>query len=196
VSAAAAVVAVAASIPVAVWAVRYPSRVARVIARLSYSGYALPGLVIALSLVFLVTRHFRGMYQTLGLLIVAYCIRFLPEALSATRSALAAVAPAFEEAARSLGDGTWRVLRAITLPLIRSGLLAGAGLVFLTSMKELPATLILRPIGFETLATRIWSAASEGVFSEAAAPSLMLLVASAVPVWMLIIRPALSGRGA
>ena len=82
----------------------------------------------------------------------------------------------------------------VTLPLIRPGLLAGAGLVFLSTMKELPATLILRPIGFETLATRVWSAASEGVFSEAALPSLVLLLASAVPVHLLVIRPMLAER--
>jgi iron(III) transport system permease protein len=73
-------------------------------------------------------------------------------------------------------------------------LLAGAGLVFLTCMKELPATLILRPIGFETLATRIWSAASEGIFSEAAVPSMMLLAASLGPVYALFIRPMIAER--
>ncbi len=82
----------------------------------------------------------------------------------------------------------------MTLPLIRPGVLAGVGLVFLTSMKELPATLILRPIGFETLATRIWTAASEGIYSEAALPTLLLLLASVGPVHLLFIRPMLAER--
>jgi len=78
--------------------------------------------------------------------------------------------------------------------MVRPGVLAAAGLVFLTSMKELPATLILRPIGFETLATRIWSAAGEGVYSEAALPSLLLLLASVAPVYVLFILPVLAKR--
>ncbi len=130
----------------------------------------------------------------MALLVIAYVIRFLPEALAAIRSSLLAIAPSLEEAARSLGRGGWTVLRTLTLPLLRPGLAAGAGLVFLTSMKELPATLLLRPIGFETLATRIWSAASEGIYSEASLPSLALVLVSAFPVYALIIRPALRER--
>lgn len=194
VSALAALVAVVASIPVAVWRVRYHGRLARLAERLSYAGFALPGLVIALALVFFSTRRFGFLYQTIGLLVAAYVIRFLPEALSATRSALSGVAPSYEEAARSLGRGGLHVLRTVTLPLIRPGLLAGAGLVFLTSMKELPATLVLRPTGFETLATRIWSAASDGVYSEAAVPALLLLLAAAAPIYLFTIRPALDER--
>jgi iron(III) transport system permease protein len=194
VSVIAAIAALLLSIPVSVWSVRYRSLPARAAERLSYAGFALPGLIIALSLVFLTARHAGFLYQTLALLVIAYVIRFLPESLSATRSALADVSPAFEEAGRSLGRGPLGVLRQITLPLIRPGLLAGGGLVFLTAMKELPATLILRPAGFETLATRVWSAAADGVFSEAALPALLLLLASAAPVYLLAIRPALAGR--
>ena len=196
VSAAAAFVAATLSVPVAAWAVRRATRVARLTERLCYSGYALPGLVIALALVFLATRSIGWAYQTLGLLIAGYVIRFLPEAISATRSALSEVPPILEEAACSLGEGPRGVLRTVTLPLIRPGLLAGGGLVFLTAMKELPATLILRPAGFETLATRIWSSASEGVYAGAAVPSLLLVSLSAVPVYVLIVRPALARRDA
>jgi iron(III) transport system permease protein len=77
---------------------------------------------------------------------------------------------------------------------LKNGLLAGGALVFLTSMKELPATLILRPIGFETLATRVWSAASDGIYSEAALPALLLLLVSVLPVYLLTIRPVLADR--
>jgi iron(III) transport system permease protein len=185
---------VALSFPVAVWAVRGHRRVARINERLCYSGYALPGLVIALSLVFMATRSLPWAYQTLSLLVVAYVIRFLPEAVSATHAALSEVAPSLEEAGRSLGRGWFSVTRAVTLPLIRPGLLAGGGLVFLTTMKELPATLILRPLGFETLATEVWGAASEGVYSEAAVPAALLVTLSAVPVYLLIIRPVLANR--
>jgi iron(III) transport system permease protein len=194
VSAVAALVAVALCLPIALWSVRFPGRPSRLAERLSYSGYALPGLVIALSLVFFATRYAGALYQTFGLLVAAYVIRFLPEALAATRASLVRVAPALEEAGRTLGRSPAAVLREVTLPLVRPGLLAGAGLVFLTSMKELPATLVLRPIGFETLATRVWSAASEGVYAEAAFPALLLLLVSAPPIYLLAIRPALAER--
>jgi iron(III) transport system permease protein len=191
---AAAAVAVALSIPIAAWAVRTRSRAAQAADRLTSAGYALPGLVVALSLVFFATRWAPWAYQTLGLLVVAYLVRFLPEALAATRAALLAVPPAFEEAGRTLGRGQAAVLLTLTLPMVRSGLLAGGGLVFLTTLKELPATLILRPIGFETLATRVWSAAGEGIFSQAAAPALLLLLVSAPVMYLLVIRPALAER--
>jgi iron(III) transport system permease protein len=195
VAALAAAVAVVLSLPVSIWAVRHGGRLAHLAIGMTYSGYALPGLVIALSLVFFATRVASPLYQTVLLLLVAYVVRFLPEAVSATRASLRALAPAFEEAARSLGGGSWTVLRTVTLPLIRPGLLAGGGLVFLTTMKELPATLILRPTGFETLATRVWTAASEGIYSQAALPALFLVLTSAIPVYFLIVRPVLSERG-
>ncbi|MDH3744578.1 MAG: iron ABC transporter permease [Acidobacteriota bacterium] len=194
VAAAAAVVAVALALPIVTWAVRYPSRLGRWVERLAHSGFALPGLVLALSLVFMSTRMARPLYQSLTLLVVAYVVRFLPEALAATRAAMVTVSPHFEEVARSLGRRPMAILSSLTIPLVRPGLLAGAGLVFLTTMKELPATLILRPTGFETLATRIWSNASEGIYSQAAVPSLWLLVMSALPMYWLVIRPALAPR--
>lgn len=193
-AAAAALAALALAVAVAWWKERYPGRWATVVGRLARAGYALPGLVIALSLVYFAARWARPLYQSLALLVAAYVIRFLPEALAASRTALAAVPPRFEEAARSLGRGPLRVLWEVTLPLMRRGLLAGLGLVFLTSMKELPATLILRPIGFDTLATRIWTYAAEGVYSRAAVPALLLVAASALPVYLLVIAPALEPR--
>jgi iron(III) transport system permease protein len=98
-----------------------------------------------------------------------------------------------EEAARNLGRAPARVLASVTLPLLRPSLLAGAGLVFLTTMKELPATLLLRPTGFDTLATRIWSTVGEGVYSAAALPSLLLLAVTAPAVYFLVVRPVLGG---
>jgi iron(III) transport system permease protein len=190
----AAVVAVALAVPLAAWAVRYRGRGSRLVERMATAGFALPGLVIALSLVFFAARYLPWLYQSVALLVIGYVVRFLPEALAAARSSFLAIAPSFEEAARSLGHGGWKVLTTLTLPLLRPGLAAGAGLVFLTSMKELPATLLLRPIGFETLATRIWSAASEGIYSEASLPSLVLVLVSILPVYSLIIRPSLQER--
>jgi len=80
------------------------------------------------------------------------------------------------------------VFSSVTLPLVRPGIVSGAALVFLLTMKELPATLILSPIGFQTLATSIWSAASEAFFAQAAAPALLLILTSSVPLAFLLLR--------
>jgi iron(III) transport system permease protein len=115
-------------------------------------------------------------------------VRFFPLALAGASAALEAVSPRLEEAARGLGRGPASVLASVTLPLIRSGLLAGAALVFLSAMKELPATLLLRPIGFETLATEIWKFTSVGAYSQAAPSALLLIVVSAPFVYALAAR--------
>lgn len=191
VSAATAVVGVLLAFPIALWVVRFPGVLGRWVERISMAGFAMPGLVVALSLVFLATRHLPWLYQTIALLIIAYVIRFLPETLGATRNSLQQLSPHYEEAAHNLGYDSIATFRHVTWPLVRPGVLAGAALVFMTTMKELPATLILKPIGFETLATSIWSAASESFFAEAALPSLCLLVAGALPVYHFSIRPML-----
>jgi iron(III) transport system permease protein len=184
---AAGVVALAA-LPVAVLTVRSPGRVAGLVERMTYLGYALPGIVLALSLVFFGANYAPWAYQTLGLLVFAYAVHFLPQAVGATRAALLQVNPSVEEAARGLGRGPASVFVTVTAPLASSGILAGAALVFLTTMKELPATLLLSPTGFETLATRIWSATTSAFFARAAAPALLLILLSAVPMYFLVIR--------
>lgn len=176
----AAVVAIIAALPVAILSVRYPGRISDVVERATYSGFALPGIVIALALVFFGANYITPLYQTVVLLVAAYVVRFLPQAVGATRSSLLQVSPSLEEAARGLGRGPLHVLAAVTIPLVRSGMLAGAALVFLTAMKELPATLLLSPIGFKTLATTTWAAAAQGLFAEAAAPALLMVALSGV----------------
>ncbi|MGH9156299.1 MAG: ABC transporter permease, partial [Acidimicrobiales bacterium] len=192
-SAAAAVLAVAAAVPVAVLAVRHRSRLSRAVETLSVSGYALPGLVIGLALVFFTARYVGPLYQTLTLIVVAYVIRFLPEALGAVRSSLVQVDPALEEAARSLGRRPLSVTASVTLPLVRRGLLAGGVLVFLTAMKELPATLLLRPPGVDTLALRVWTGAAEGRYAQAAPAALAILAVSALVLWPLRTRSGSAG---
>jgi iron(III) transport system permease protein len=176
------------SLPVAILAVRYPGRISAFVERSTYIGFALPGIVVALALVFFGAHYATPIYQTLWLLIFAYLILFMPQAVGACRASLLQVSPRVEEAARSLGRTPLQVLGTITLPLVRSGILAGAILIFFTTMKELPATLILSPIGFKTLAISIWSATSEAFFARAAAPALLLILISAVPMAFLTLR--------
>lgn len=184
-----AAVAAVLALPVAILVVRAPGRFASAIEAIVYSGYALPGLVAALGLTFFATRAAFWLYQTLALMVVAYVIRFLPQAVGATRASLERVNPALESAARGMGSSTLGTFRRVTLPLAGPGIAAGAMLVFLTAMKELPATLVLRPTGYETLATEIWNQTSVSHYSEAALPALVLVAISAVPLWLLVIRP-------
>lgn len=178
----AALLAVLAALPVAIMSVRRPSGWSQLLERLTYAGYALPGLVIALALVFFGLNVARPLYQTLPLLLIAYVVLFIPQAVGTARASLLQVPRSLEEAGRSLGYPSLHVLRRVTLPLLRPGLAAGATLVFLTCMKELPATLILSPAGFNTLSTAVWSNISEAFFAQAAAPALLLILLSSIPL--------------
>ena len=188
VSALAAVAAVAASLPIAIVSVRYPGLFSTLVERVTYIGFALPGIAIALSLVFFGAKNATPLYQTVGLLIFAYVVLFLSPAVGAVRTSLLQISPHMEEAARSLGRSPLRVFSSVTIPLVRPGIISGAALVFLLTMKELPATLILSPVGFTTLATSIWAATSEAFFAQAAAPALLLILASSIPLAFLMLR--------
>jgi iron(III) transport system permease protein len=183
-----AVGAVLAALPIVTLSVRHPGVLSRVLEKATYSGQSLPGITIALSLVFFSANYLPAFYQSLGLLIFALVIRFLPEAVGACRSALLQVNPHTEEVARSLGAGPARVFLRITVPQILPGMSAGALLVFLTAIKELQITLLLSPIGFDTLATQIWSATSEAFFTRAALPSILLVVLSGIGVFLVLWR--------
>ena len=186
---AAALGAVAALI-VAALAVRHPGWLSRLVERASHAGYALPGILVALALVFFATRAVPPLYQTTALLVFGLTIHYLPLAVGPIAAALLQVSPRIEEAARGLGRGRAEVFRTITMPLARGGLLAGGALIFLHAMKELPATLILAPIGFETLATDIWTQTSFGFYEASAIPALLLLLIAAAPVYLLSERGA------
>ncbi len=192
----AAVVAAVVALPVAVLGARWRRGVGGLVERASYVGYALPGVVVALALVFFGARWGGVLYQTLALLVFGYVVRFLPQAVGATRASVLQVSTSVEEAAQGLGRSPARVLLGVTAPLVRPGVVSGAALVFLTAMKELPTTLLLGPTGYPTLATRIWSATSEAFFTRAAAPALVLVLLAGVPLAVLLGRRAELGGGA
>jgi len=179
---------IAAAWPVALLAARYRSRTARFVELSVWVGYALPGVVVALSLVFFGARLTPALYQTMVMLVFAYTVLFLPQAVGSMRSSLLQVNPELEEASRSLGKGPVATFRRVVMPLVRPGVLAGAALVFLTIMKELPATLLLAPTGYPTLATQVWSATTEALFGRAAGPALALIVLASVPMIFLVMR--------
>lgn len=169
-----------AALPVALLAVRSSSRASRALSSLPYVGNVLPGLVVALALVFFAANYLPALYQTLPVLVLGYATRFLPLSIGATRSALTQVNPRLEEAGRSLGFNAWAVAARITAPLARGGIVAGMALVFLSAMKELPTTLLLAPTGYKTLATGIWMASAEARLAQVGLPGLLLVAASAV----------------
>ncbi|MEA5624047.1 iron ABC transporter permease [Nostoc sp. UHCC 0251] len=166
------------ALPVAILAVRFPTKITAIIERCSYLGFGVPGIVVALSLVFFGANYLPALYQTLPMLIFAYLVLFLPQSVGTVRSSLLQVNPQLEESARSLGRNAWQTLREVTLPLVQPGVLSGAVLVFLTAIKELPATMLLAPIGFSTLAMQIWQATENVDFADAAAASLAMLLVS------------------
>ncbi len=196
VSAAAAVVCVGLALPVAALVARMPGRLPRLVEGVAYVGYALPGIVVGLGLVFLAIRSAPFLYQTAAIVVIAYTVRMLPQAISGARSGWERVDPRFEQAARGMGRGPVDVIARVTLPLAAPGILTGAALVFLTAIKELPATLLLRPNGFETPATLIWQNTAVAQYAAAAMPALILIAVSAVPVYALLVRPESRSRRA
>jgi iron(III) transport system permease protein len=185
VSALGAVVTTVHAVPVGVIAARYRGRFVRGLEQASYAGHALPGIVVALSLVFLAVRYATPIYQTTSLLVLAYAVLFLPAAVGAVRASVTQSPPVLEEVARSLGRTPAAVLRTVTLPLAAPGVAAGAALVFLTCMKELPATILLRPTGLETLATGLWSHTEVNAYAAAAPYAAALVLLAALPTFVL-----------
>lgn len=182
----AAVVTVLVVLPLAHIAARSAGRAAAVAGAIVTSGFALPGIVIALALV----RMFVGtpLYQGFSVLIGAYLLHFGGQAFGPAQAAVEAVPGRFGEAARLLGAGRWRRLVTVDLRLMAPGLAAAAGLVLLSVLKELPATLMLRPIGFDTLATRIAGTVDLALLTDAGQLSISLIVLSGVLTWLLVIR--------
>jgi iron(III) transport system permease protein len=184
-------VAVVAVLPVAYLTVRHAGRIADAANAFVVGGFALPGLVIALALTALTLASpgvIGNAYQTLPLLVFAYVVHFGAQTLRTAQIGVAAIPPAVDDAARLLGAGRLRRLFAVELPLLSPPLLAGGGLVLLSTMKELPATLLLAPPGFQTLATRTWGATQDAYWADASITALLLLALSGVLTWAFVLR--------
>ena len=187
---AAAAFAVLAVLPIALATTRRPHASSSTAAVAVIVGFALPGLVIALALAVLTlnTPVLNRFYQTTALLILAYVIHFGSQALASTEFAVRAVPEALRESSRLLEPSPLRRLLRVDLPLMRPGLVAGAGLVMLSTVKELPATLLLAPADFSTLSTEIWASYEEGFYASTGLASLVLIALSAVLTWFLVLR--------
>jgi len=208
----AAILAVGAAVLVAYGLRLSRSRIVATCARIASMGYALPGSVIAVGvlgpLAFVdhgldaLLRHTVGISSgllltgSMGGLVFAYLVRFLAVSVQTVEASLVKVTPSMDMAGRSLGLSPGGVLRRIHLPLIRGGLCTGAILVFVDVIKEMPATLLLRPFGYETLAVRIWQFTSESFWEAAALPALTIVAAGMLPVLILARSSVRSRQGA
>jgi len=180
-----------------------PAALGRIMARWATLGYAFPGTVLAVG-VFVpvaaasegVNRVLAGLFGdsagrvvltgTLFTLLLAYCIRFLAVAHSPLASQLQRVTQSIDEAARGMGESGLGLLQRVHLPILRRGLLTAAVLVFVDVMKELPVTLMIRPFGWDTLATRVFQMTAEGEWERAALPALAIVAVGLVPVVLLL----------
>lgn len=185
-SAAAGALATLAALPVALLAIRYPGRLSFLLERATFVVLAIPGLVVALALVYFCEQDAGGFaYQTAPLLVFAYAVLFFPLALVGVRASVLQAPVALEEAARSLGVGRGRTFFRVTLRLIAPGLAAAFCLVFLSCVTELTATLILIPTGAETLATQFWAYQENLSYGQAAPFALAIIAIAAVPSYVL-----------
>jgi len=181
----AATIALIAAFPIAFFHKRQNSLLSQSYLHMSSIGFALPGPVIALGLLSLILSQLPFLYGTLTALIIAMVIRFFPLAVQSQESALQQLTPSIEEAGRVFGARPLENLRRVILPVIQGGMASAWVLVFIDALKELPATLILRPTGFDTLPVRIWIEASEEML-ELAAPAALMLVAGTLPaIWIM-----------
>ena len=191
-SVATAVLAVGLLVPVALAVVRQRSRVGGLARALVVASFALPGLLVALAIVFWIldVPAAAALYQTVPVLLGAYVLHFGAQALGPAEVAVRAVPSQLRDAAATLGAGGRRRFLTVDLPLMTPGLVAGGGLVLLSTMKELPATLLLRPTGISTLAVEIWDARETAQWAQLGLASLILVAVSGVLTWGLVIRNA------
>lgn len=178
----AAVVTVVAAFPLAMITTWKRRRMSTTYETVAWGAYSLPHITVGVAVIAFVLRSAPILYQTVALLLLVYMGMFLAQAMSPIQDSLRRESSDLEDASRGLGQGQLTTLRRVTVPITTPGLLAAGTLVFISVMKELPATLLLRPNGFETLAIRIWSATGEGFYTRASAASLALLAVSIVPL--------------
>ena len=173
------------ALPVALFADRHPGPLSRVLESVALSVQGLPGLVIAMALVFFSVRFAFALYQTPMLMVIGYSVLFCPLALVCARASLAHAPARLEETARSLGKRPAVALIRVTLPLMAPGLAAGFCLVFLSVVTELTATLLLLPTGVKTLATQFWAFQNDQSYAAAAPYAAAIVAIAVVPSYLL-----------
>ena len=179
------VFATALAIAIALMLTHFRSRLSPILNASVWLAHALPGVVIALALVYFSSVASPFLYQTTFLVVIAYVALFTANAVGALQAPLAQVSLSLTDVARSLGHDMNSVVRRVILPMLRPSMLIAFAIVMLTCLKELPATLLLRPTGMETLATRLWNYTGVSAFSAAAPYALLIVLLGGIPTWLL-----------
>ena len=174
------------SLPLAFLITQGPSKFSAISGKVILAAHALPGVVVGLALVSFGSR-LGPLYQSIYLLAFAYAVLFLAKSVASTSDSLNLVSPQLKEVAATLGKSRSSIALQVVFPIALPNLALGVLLVFLTAMKELPATLMLRPTGMDTLATEIWSFAAISRFNDAAPYALLLVILAAIPTFILTI---------
>lgn len=182
------------ALPAAWLSARQPGRLQRRIENLHYYVGSLPGAIVALALVAITVRAALPLYQTAATLLLAYMLLFLPRAIVSVRASIAQVPVSLQEAASVLGNPPWRAVLATTLRLAAPGISAGMALVAMGITTELTATLMLSPIGTETLATQFWARTGEFDHVGAAQFGLSMVLVS-IPLCVILYRQATGAAG-
>lgn len=182
----AASVAVVFAFPIAFYHTRHRSLLSNIYLQSSSIGFVLPGPVVALGIISFMLAALPWLYGGFIALLLALVIRFLPLAVQSQDATLQQLTPSIELAGRNLGAGPLENIWLVILPMIRTGMASAWVLVFIDTLKELPATLILRPTGFDTLPVRIWIEASEEMLELAAPAALMLVVGTLPIIWIMM----------
>lgn len=181
----AASITVAVALPISYLASRYRSRVVNLLESLSFLGDALPGVVVALALVSLALLLGPGAYQSTAVLLACYVVLFVPKSIGSSRSAFDLIPVQTEDVSRTLGRSAFSTWVSVTLRGAWPGIAAGWLLVLVSVFKELPATLMLRPIGVSTLATELWGKTTLGAYGAAAPIGILLILVGLLPAWWL-----------
>jgi iron(III) transport system permease protein len=174
------------ALPVSYLHARRPTFLSRSLYLVSSLGYSLPGPVVAVGLLLFASLCFPWLLGGMTLLLLAYLVRFIPISLQSQNAALSMIPASIEDTAKTLGAKRWQRFRQILFPLLKPSLLTGWVVVFMDCAKELPATLMLRPLAFDTLAVRVWMEASESLWEMAALPALLIVIVSIVPTAFII----------
>lgn len=177
-----------AALPISLLVVRFPGRAVLLIERAAWIAHSLPGVIVALGLVFVAVRWLHPFYQSSALLVLGYSILYLPIAVGAQRVGIEQASANYDRIARTLGHTPASTFIRVTLPIAMPGIMAGIMLVILNVAKELTMTLLLRPTGAQTLATQLWGTTNGEVldFSAAAPYATTMLVMTAIPTYLLI----------
>jgi iron(III) transport system permease protein len=169
------------ALPIGILAGKYRSKIVTLIESVGYLPLALPGIVVGLALVFFSLSAVPVLYQTAFLLACAYGLLFMPKAIGSVRSSVMRIPSSLEDVSSTLGYSPMQRLRNVYWPLTRSSLFVAWLLIAVTAMKELPATLMLRPTGMDTLATVLWAKTDVASYGAAAPYALMLVIVASIP---------------